>query len=263
MTTPTLSHELLIPAGKVLLLGCSGVQLIAVTRGSATFSQVFERVCLGFMSITFFLSVARGLDHLAGELAETIRKISGSEDLQTLVLEVMSRASREVDANGNRPSFLNLPAMVSQAWRTGVWGVCTAIIEAVFLIASFLLEVARSVLWELLLTLFPIGAGLSPLAPKLLHNLFLYALELSLWSPILCLVEGVTAKVARQQMARSGALGLNIVGVELVAILLIFSIPMVTHKFLSGAFSGDLDAQARGFRLGKVLSAQLKAWRRI
>ena len=260
MSAPGIHSELLIPAGKVLLLGSFGTQLTAVIRGSASFTQAFERVCLGFLAITFFSGAATELDRISSELAALIRNVSGSEDLQRFLLEAMERASAAPDANGDHTVF-NISALVGQAWRTGVWGVCAALTEGVFLIASFVLEVAKSVLWELLLTLFPIAAGLSPLAPKLLSNLCLYALELSLWLPVLSLVEGVTAKVARQQMAKIGALGLNVVGVELVAILLIFSIPMVTHKFMSGAFSGDFESQSRLFAFGKSLSARFKAWR--
>ena len=259
MSTLGVTPELLVPTGKALLLGAFGVQLVHATRGSSSLSGAFEKLTVGFLALVFFQSGARGLDGLSNALTESIHRVANSEDLKAFVLEAFSQAAKESDASGVAPSLVNIPALVEQAWRTGVWGVMNAIIEGLFLIVSFILESAREVLWQLLLVLFPIAAGLYPVFPRLAGNLGIYAIELSLWNPTLALVEGVTAKVARGHLTESGSWGLTLIGVEVVACLLILSIPAVTHRFMSGAFAGDFDSQSSVFRWARTLAVRVRA----
>jgi hypothetical protein len=259
MSAMGVTPELLVPAGKALLLGAFGVQLVQVTRGSASLSGAFEKFAIGFLALVFFQSIARGLDGFSVALTESIQRVANSNELTAVVLEAFTRAAQEKDASGEAPWPVNVPALVEQAWRTGVWGVMNAIIEGLFLIVSFILESAREVLWHLLLVLFPIAAGLYPVFPRMAANLGLYAIELSLWQPTLALVEGVTAQVARQHLTESGSLGLTLIGVEVVACLLILSIPAVTRRFMSGAFAGDLDSQSSVFKWAKLLAVRVQA----
>jgi hypothetical protein len=175
-------------------------------------------------------------------LTGAIAGLGHREDLRALILEAMKKAASSGAESGTSFS-LNLPAVLEQAWRTGVWGVMTALVEGIFLIVSFVLECAREVLWKLLLFLFPLACGVFPVFPKMMTNLVVYAVELSLWFPILCLVELVTGQVARGHMLRDGSWGLYIVAVQAVAIFLIIMIPGFTHRFLSGAFAGDFNSQ--------------------
>jgi hypothetical protein len=93
----------------------------------------------------------------------------------------------------------------------------------------------------------------------MLTQLSLYAVELALWFPMLSAVEVTTAIVAKREMTRSGSWGLYIVAVELLAILLILMIPALTHRFMSGAFSGDFDTQSSVLRNMKKLITFRKA----
>jgi hypothetical protein len=140
---------------------------------------------------------------------------------------------------------------IGEAWRTGVWGIMTALVEAVFLLVGFILECCREVLWTLLLFLFPLSCGVFPVFPKMMTNLVLYAVELSLWLPMLGLVELTTGIVAKKHLDQTGGLGFYMVAVQLIAILLILLIPSVTHRFLSGAFSGDFNSQSGLFVMVK------------
>jgi hypothetical protein len=119
----------------------------------------------------------------------------------------------------------------------------TALVEGVFLIVSFVLECAQEVLWKLLLLLFPLAAGVYPVFPRMMTNLAVYAVELSFWFPMLCLVELATGSVARKHMVQAGSWGLYVVAVQIIAIILIVLIPSITHRFLSGAFAGDFNSQ--------------------
>jgi hypothetical protein len=212
------------------------------------------------LSLSFFISGASILSTVSSELERSIAMLGHRDDLRALILDSFSKASEQPTAAGGSTSF-NIPALIEQAWRTGVWGVMTSFVEGVFLIVSFVLECAREVLWQLLLVLFPLAAGVFPIFPRMLGNLVVYAVELSLWLPMLCLVELTTGGVAKAHMVQDGSWGLYIVAVQVIAILLILLIPNITHRFLSGAFSGDFNSQTGVFvmvqRAARVVGAPM------
>jgi hypothetical protein len=255
--TPSLSPTALVPVGKLLLLAGFGLTLVRAMRGGIDLQECFERLAIGFLTLSFFEPVVRSLDGLSQELSALIRRLGDAEDLRRLVLEAFKRASEE-GAVSSGSSLPNLPALFEQAWRTGIWGIMSQLVDWFFLIAAFLLECAHSVLWQLLLFLTPLAAGAYPFFPRVLTNLALYALELALWFPILALVEITTALVARNEMQRVGSWGLYVVACELIAILLTLMIPSVTHRFLHGAFSGDLDSSVGIIRWVKSASFAMR-----
>lgn len=255
MNSFVITPDLLIPAGKVLLMGALGVTLVQSMRGMHGLTLPLERVVVGFLALLFFKSGSDLLLLLSEKLSFLILGAGHSVDLKTLIL----RAFQESGASSGRGSSFSVPAVLEQAWRIGVWGIMSAVVDGAFLIASFLLECARDVLWRLLLFIFPIACGLYPVFPKMLTNLVLYAVELSLWFPILSAVEVTTAEVARNAMSRAGSWGLYVVAVEVLAILLILLIPTITHKVLSGALSGDLESQAGLLQTAKKVMIATKS----
>ncbi len=257
--TQGISPDVLVPYGKVLLLGSLGYSLVQSMRGTHDFASVFERVTIGLIGILFFKSASDVLLKVSDELTGLISDLGSQQDLKALIFEALQKASKETPASGNSTSF-NLPAVIEQAWRTGVWGVMAAIVDGVFLISSFVLECARDVFWKLLLFLFPVACGVYPIFPRMMLNQCLYAVELALWFPVLTLVQMTTGIVAQEYMQKSGSLGLYVVAVELLAILLILLIPSVTHRFLSGAFSGDFDSQAGLHRMATRAVVMVKTW---
>ncbi len=238
--------QLLSREGQALLLGTFAWTLILAMRGKLSLSEPFERLAVGFLALTFFVSGAAQLMELSQALLTKLIDPNRGEDLRVLILELLHR---EPVKNG--PDAGNNFSFAAEAWRTGVWGVMTALVEGVFLLVSFVLECAYRVLWALLLTLYPLGCGLYPLFPGMLKNLSLYGIELSLWLPFLALVERVTAAVARDAVGMDGSLGLPVIAIQVIAILLIILIPTLTHRFLSGAFSGDFDTQSKTVNAGR------------
>lgn len=241
MTQTSISPELLIPIGKSVLLGSFGYSLVQSSRGNLPLPLAFERLLVATLALTFFQTGAKAMEELSSLLLLLIGRLGDRQDLKTLLLEAFKKSADSPAASGGSTSF-NIPAVLEQAWRTGVWGVMTSLVEGVFLITSFVLECAQEVLWTLLLLLFPISAGIFPVFPKMMINLILYAIELSFWFPMLCLVELATGSVAAKHMTTAGSWGLYVVGVEIIAILLIMLIPSISHRFLSGAFAGDFNS---------------------
>ncbi|MEK6578732.1 MAG: hypothetical protein AABZ55_05850 [Bdellovibrionota bacterium] len=257
--TAVISPDVLLPWGKTLLLASFSFCLIRSMRGLSDLHTAFERLAIGFLALLFFKDAGLLLNNLSQELSDHISNLGNQIDLKAIILEAFKKARVEPTAGGGSTVF-NIPALLEQAWRTGVWGIMGAIVDWAFIIASFLLESAKDVLWSLLLFLFPLACGIYPLTPRLLTNLAIYAIELALWFPILSAVEAATGEVARHYMSKSGSLGLYVVAVELLAVILIFHIPTITHRFLSGAFAGDFDTQANLIQTAKKAAMIAKSW---
>lgn len=255
----TLSPEVLVPLGRILLLGSLGISLVRSMRRPFELELTFERLVVAVLCLIFFERAAALLLVVSDEMADSISKLGDRGELKALILEAFRRSAGEPGPNGEETSF-NLPAVLEQAWRTGVWGVMAMIVDWCFLIVSFLLESARGVFWQLVLFLFPLACGVYPVFPRILTNLAIYAVELALWFPVLALVELTTSSVARNAMLRSDSAGMHAVSVELLAIILILLIPAVTHKFLSGAFSGDFGSQASLLRMARKAILTAKPW---
>ncbi|MCC7441304.1 MAG: hypothetical protein IT285_06715 [Bdellovibrionales bacterium] len=238
--TTAFSPLLLVPVAKVLLIGTFAYALLQAMRGRVELAIAFERLVVAFLALIYFLDAALRLEGLSLELTALIGTVA-RDDLRAVILDAFRNAATAPTGSGE--STVNLPAILEQAWRTGIWGIMSALVEGTFLIVAFVLECAKEVLWTLLLVLFPLACGAFPIFPRLMSNLALYALELSLWFPMLVLVERVAGHVAKGRMQQAGSWGLYLVAVEVVAILLIILIPSMTHKFMSGAFAGDFNSQ--------------------
>ena len=251
---------ILVPVGQTLLLGTFGIALVKSMRGTFDLYLTFERVIVAFLALTFFRSAAAGLLSMADAMAIAIRNYGQQEELKTVILTALKKAAAEPAPGGGPTYGVNLPAIFEQAWRSGIWGALSTIVDWIFLIVAFLLESARAVLWKLFLVLFPVACGVYPITPKMLSNLAIYAVELALWFPVLAIVDLATGVVAKEAMAKSGSWGLAVVAVELLAVILILLIPSLTHKFLAGAFSADFDSQASLIRTAKKAVFVAKSW---
>jgi len=259
MTPNPLTADLLVPVGRTLLLGTFAHCLVRSMRGTFDLHLAFERLILAFLALSFFKAGGTLLLDVSTELSDAIHRLSDRNDLKAIVLEAFKNASKDPGVDGGN-TLLKVPAMLEQAWRSGVWGVLSAVVDWLFLIVSFLLESAREVFWTLLLFLFPISCGVYPIFPRLMTNLTLYGLELALWFPVLSIVEIATGIVARSAMQKTWSFGIYVVAVELLSIILILLIPSVTHKFLSGAFAGDFESQAGLIRTAKRVAMMAKSW---
>ena len=257
MSTSGSSPALFVPAGKALLLAGLGYQLLITARGTGSFTSGIERTVGGLVILLFFESGADRLLELSELIRAAIVRHAGSEDIKTLVLESFKSAARS-GSNGSIFSSVNVSALIEQAWRTGVWGAMSTVVDGLFLLVGFILESAFEVIWTLLLVLFPLAAGVFPLVPAIARNMATYAVELALWRPMLELIESVAAKVARTHMQAQGEWGLSILATEVVSCILILSIPLIAHRFVSAGLSGDFASQAGIFRHFKTLATSVR-----
>lgn len=238
----TLTASLLDSWGRILLLATFAASLIQAMRGEKDLTECFERLALATVFFVFYMTWANELNHLSTELSIQIKKYNDQDSLKALVLRGLDKASQVSYSNGSKG--FNVPALIEQVWRTGVWGVMNSIVEFTFVLVDLLIECARETLWKLSLILFPLACGVFPVFPRIMTNMALYLVELALWAPLLCIVRTTTGSVAQVYLDQNGSLGLYVVGVELVAIILMLAVPSITHRLMNGVFSGDLNTHA-------------------
>ena len=262
MSAPSsFDSNLFVRSGQILLVGCFGYDLVIRTlRGQGSLSSSFERLALGFVVISFYASGMTGLARFSDAVTHSLERIADDRKLLDLILEGLKRAAEDPSGASFGP---NLPSLFEQAWRTGVWGVMTSLVEAIFLMVGFVLESAQEVLWELLRLFFPLAGGLIPLTPRLAHGLMTWSIELALWKPVLLVVQGVAGVVGARALNREGSWGSSLIAVELVAIILILGIPAFTHRLVSGVHAGDHDAQAKLFVWARAVRSRLPGLNRL
>lgn len=248
------SPELLIPVGRMLLLGTSGYAIYQVVRGEYEFEDAIIGIVVGVVGIELFQDGFHILQSLSGSL-ETflmahLNRDSLKEQLLAAIRSSPSAAAGRLPTEGE---------FFGQIWRAGLWGAISSIVDLLFILADILIEASQKVFFNLILLIFPLGCGLFPLFPGILSNMVVYAIELSFWRPMIILVHQVTSSVGRDYMANDSTQGLKIVAVEVVAVLLILSIPAVTHKVMSGALSGDFGSSGSMVRVGRKLYGSLSS----
>ena len=251
----------LVLPGEILLYGGFGLLLFRTIQGRSDLEVPFERVVIGFIAIHYYPMASEWLTTVSALLTSAITKLGDRDDLKQFVLESIKEAANTAFDSNSSSNGAYIAGALTQALRTGVWGVMSAVVDAIFLITTFLLNSAHETLWAILLFLFPVTCGLYPVAPRLFGNLSLYAIELSLWSPMLAMIELITSQVARKQSLNTESLGLTVVAAEILAVGLILSIPAITHRFLSGAFSGDFDSHVRFKNIWKKFGGVSRLWR--
>jgi hypothetical protein len=229
--------DLLLPMGRVLLFGATGYSIYQVVRSEYEFEEAIVAVMVGLIGLTFYQSAFSIIDQLSQSLLDLFSSRMNRDSLKEQIIIAIKSSSET--KNGKLP---DAGAFFDQVWRSGVWGVVSSFTELLFVLADLLIESAQQVFMQILVLLTPLACGLFPLFPKLLTNFAIYAFELSLWRPVIVVVHEVTSMVARQYLANDTSHGLRIVAVEIVAVVLILSIPTVTHKLLSGAMAGDFGA---------------------
>jgi len=240
----SLSPEILFPAAKILIVGAFGISIIRSFRESDELTPAFESFAVGFFALLFFREGLSWLSNTGKELSEFIAHQGDSQSLREMVLSALA-ATEKAPLPGGEKTLLNIPSLVEQAWRLGVFGIMSQIVDFFFLLSSFLIETARSVFWQILLFLFPLGCGVYPIFPGILRNLSVYAVELSLWDGVLKMIQITTATAAKSYLTQDGSLGLPMVGVELIAIILTLSVPSITHRIVSGTLQHDFSGTSR------------------
>ena len=235
MSSSAFSINLLQPVGRILLLGTIGYAIYRVIEGEYEFEEAIQGAVVGFLGLWFYQD---GFAVLGSVSEQLINFFGDHMDRRSMSDQLLAAIQKSAGVqSGGLPST---GEMFSQLWRAGVWGVVSSVIELIFLISDYIIVVSQKVLSKQVILFFPIACGLYPVFPGIFSNLALYAVELSLWRPMLVIIHEITAMVSQDYLANDPTHGLQIVAVELVAIYLIFSIPRTTHGVMNGALSGDL-----------------------
>jgi len=235
VSSSAFSINLLQPVGRILLLGTIGYAIYRVIEGEYEFEEAITGAVIGFLGLWFYTDGFNVLNSISEQL---ITFLGDHMDHRTLTEQLIGAIQKSPSAqSGNLPS---VGEVFGQMWRAGVWGVVSSLIELVFLISDYVIVVSQKVLSKQVILFFPIACGLYPVFPGVFSNLALYAVELSLWRPMLVIIHEITAMVSQDYLANDPTQGLQIIAVELVAIYLILSIPRTTHSVMNGALSGDL-----------------------
>jgi hypothetical protein len=183
-----------------------------------------------------------------------VKHLGDPEALSQILLDAYSSATT---APGGTAGF-NLGETINQVWRSGVWAVAKSVSEFFFLASEFMLIQAQKIFWNVLSFLFPLFIGFYPVAPWLLISAALFAIELSLWIPVLYLIKVASFPVARDAHALLGSVGIPIVATEIVSIGLYLSVPMFTHRLITGALHGDHGVSLNVFSITKRVTGALQ-----
>ncbi len=244
MKDAVLNPSLLLPTARALLLAAFGARIILGLR-KGDVRTAFERFALGFLCLVFFEQGFATLQTLSSALATWIEHLGDPNGLKAALLSAYEEASNQTGDSHGASMISRMSEWRLQLLRTGIWGVAKGISELAFLAVAVMLENAQAVLWKILAFIFPVLAAVVPIAPGILMGAVLFAVELSLWVPVLRLVQVASSAVAQVAHEDTGTLGISIIATELVAVFLYLSIPMFTHRLLSGALHGDPSESTR------------------
>jgi hypothetical protein len=225
-----------------LLLASFGIALLLSMRRGSGLVLCFEKLALGYVLILFHGPALELLQEVGKSLeAFLLSKGTGSvSDLDKFIGASLADAASK-DRSGSAMGYLNnFLTYTAQIVRTGVWGVLASCAELLFLLARFLLEVGRDALWQILVVLFPLATAFLPIAPKLFIGMALLAVELTLWLPMLAIINIACSEVARRYMQVPADIGFYVLALEIIAVTLTFAVPVMAHKFITGSLSGSV-----------------------
>lgn len=235
----------LIPTGNIILLGASGIGIVRAIRTHSGLEKALVGCAIGLLGITFCLPALEGLDKLSLVLQSDIERLGNPKAFRDLVFQSIEAGDFEPSLSGT--SSPTITSLTEQLFRSGVFGVASAIGDFIFILSQFFIEVGRDILLALLRFIFPVIWGLYPLFPNLGHSMVSYAIEMSLWGPTLYLIQVLVGHIAPQYLNRSGSLGVPIVAIEIVAALLMLMIPGTVHRLIRGTLHTGGESTALGF----------------
>jgi len=239
---------ILIPFGQALLVGSFAFVLIQCLRDDEELSVAFEGLALGLIWIVFYRTGAQILSNLSESMTAFLERHGGGASLMGQLSTALKTAQEDKRVSQEALSYIN-------ALKGGVWGVLISISQFLFICAEGVFRLAQKVFWQLLLVLFPIAAGLFPVFPSMLKSLVLYAVELSLWMPVLYLINYCAALAASSPEIAQSPFGLGVVITQILAIFLIINVPSVTHRFMSGAYNHLLGAGGSAYQKTKAVGS--------
>jgi hypothetical protein len=244
----TFNVGILLPVGRILLLGAFAYILVRNLRDDEELSESIEALVVGFLALIFFREGAALLSKVSGEMVSYLEAAGGGASVMGQLTASLETAHKDTRTSQNTLTYIN-------TLKGGVWGTLIVISQFIFMCVEGLLIAAQKVLWNLLLTLTPIAAGLYPVFPSMLKSLSLYAIELSLWMPVLYLINHAAGTAISSPEVAQAPFGLGVVITELLVIVLLLYVPSVTHRFMSGAFNHLLGAGSPAVAIARKSSA--------
>lgn len=230
---------LLDTSGGFILVAAFGLSLVLQARKGEDALLPLEQLILGFICLTFYRDGLAIVAALGDSLHEFILRASKSTPPLRDLLWQATEPPKGTSARGL--SLRENLASAAEAFGFGIWAIARGIADLVFILAELIIKAARDCLREVLTLLFPIGIGLIPVYPKIALSLALLGIELTLWLPILRIIDFATSRVAKAYIDGSNSdRAFLIFGIELVSILLTLSIPVIAHRFVSGNLSGAI-----------------------
>lgn len=252
MSIAVVDTKILTQTGEILLLGATGYSVFQVLRGRWFFEDAIFRVFFAILCLSSFKEATDWLYGLSELLEGKFASYESETPLKSFLLESLAKSALQPAADPTAYSKMNVVALLEQALRIGVWGVMTDIIEGLFVLIRFALPLIQKVFWNILLVLSPIAIGLFPVRERLLVNTIGYFFELSLWLPMLSLLDLLLGAVTRSDVQKTGSFGVPIVIVEMVIGFVMLFVPRFCHKITSGALSEDFDSHSKLVNLAKT-----------
>jgi hypothetical protein len=242
------SSTLLVPAARLIVVGSMAWGIFKVLRDQEALEGVAVGCVVGLLGITFFQSYFDILRTMSETLESFVRNSGDGES----IFRVLKQSVENVKLPMN-PDTPEGARIASEAYGSAifgaiiqgtVWGTLRLVIEFFFVILSGTLETISLALLQLVKIFFPVAAALYAARPQVLTNLAAYAVELSLWSPVLTIVRAVSGYVSKGYISgefehQGMPLGLSMIVVQLASIFLFLKIPGFVHSFVSGHLSGD------------------------
>lgn len=235
--------------GRILILGTIGFAIFQVVQAQRSAESVVASCVLAALTLSFFKNYLLGLQNLSKlcfEMIENTKTYDGSifKYLGEVIVKSGTVYKDETNWMEWAPKgFVNSGATLIKA---GIWGALNSIIQFLFLLSSKFIIASQAVLMELALVLSPIVAAFTAISTSALKNLLKFTLQVSLWGPILALVELIVTFVSKKSIMQRSLestqfdFGLDVISIQLVAIILTFSIPSISQKLVSFTLESDL-----------------------
>ena len=246
--------DILVPIGRALLFGSLGVVIFHFIRGHSNATESAERLVLAVLAMALFAAGVGLISSLAKEAETFVEGLAGGNGLRAFLGRLMKLWNDATDSQKSGASRLAAGLAAIEVWRGGLWGILSLIVDAAFLIVMFLLKITQGVMWNLIIVFIPIACGLFPVMPRMLTSMTMYAIEISLWLPIGRLVDWTTGEIARHYMTANPTDGVFLIGSEILAIILIWKTPQITHRLVTAEPLREVSPHGviQGFVLGRL-----------
>lgn len=237
-----------LPAGQVLLMGSFAYGLIKTMREDEDFSSVIETSLLAVLALTFYRDGAELVSRISGEFLALLKRVGGNADLMTQLAVALESAMQEQSKSPTLQMFVT-------SIKGGVWGTLMLVSQFLFMVVEGVFRLSQQVFWNLILVLFPLAAGLFPAFPFLLKSLIIYAIELSLWLPVLTLINYCAGLAAASPEVSQAPFGIGVAITQILVVVMILNVPFLTHRIMTGALSHLLGSGAPAVQKAKSLAA--------